>query len=299
VTGATGFVGRHLLPRLDPSNYRRITCLTRSGQIPPELSLASGRWEFVTGSLLDADTYARALAGSDAVIHLAAATGKARPDEHFRVNAEGTRVLLDASRKAGVSRFLHVSSIAVTFPDTGHYPYARSKQLGEAAVSRSGLRYAIVRPTIILGEDAPAWGLLSKLARAPVTIIPGDGQVRIQPIYIDDLVDCLASILDDDRFRDETFELGGPEPIPIGTFLARAHALYHRREPRVVHLPLAPLLGLLGLLERPFSRLLPVSVGQFASFRYDGTIRPNPLFQRHAPRMKTIDEMLRLSIGHG
>ncbi|MBI4589083.1 MAG: NAD-dependent epimerase/dehydratase family protein [Candidatus Rokubacteria bacterium] len=294
ITGATGFVGRHLLGRLDPARYPQVYCLGRR-----PTAVAPGPFRIVEGDLADARRYAPALASTDTVIHLAAATGKAPREEYFRVNAGGTEVLLEAAERAGVRNFLYVSSIAVRYPDTSGYYYAQSKQLGEDAVGRSRLRFAIVRPTIILGRDAPAWTLLGRLSRAPITFLPGDGKTRIQPIYVDDLVDCLVSVLDDDLFTRDTFEVGGPEPVAFEAFLRTAHRLYHGKEPRVVHLPLAPLIRLLAILEKPLYSHLPITAGQLSAFRYDGTIRANSLFDRHAPRMKPVDDMLRLLVGHG
>jgi NADH dehydrogenase len=164
VTGGSGFVGRRLIPLLTAANWK-VVALDRSGSIAtdPEINLVT-----VRGELTDPATYEDALKGCEAVVHLAASTGRASAAEHFRVNAEGTDALVRACRTAGVAQLLFVSSIAVTFPDLRGYHYAQSKKKAEEIVRASGLRYLIVRPTMILGSGAPILASLEKLATLPV-----------------------------------------------------------------------------------------------------------------------------------
>ena len=93
----------------------------------------------MTGDLSAPDVWTARLAGCETVLHLAAVTGKARTADFHAINAEGTRVLLERARAAGVSRFIFVSSIAAGFADQRHYPYAVSKVEAEQAVLASGL----------------------------------------------------------------------------------------------------------------------------------------------------------------
>src|SRR5262249_28211951 len=154
--GASGFIGRRLLERLDPEEYDSIYCLTRSEFAARNLGNQK-RFHWLVGSIFDSDVYGRCLDSSDIVIHLAATTGKARPEEYFRVNAIGTRYLVEQCKRRGVKNFLLVSTIAVKYRNKSDYPYAQSKQEAEEAVKQSGLNYAIVRPTIVLGKESPGW----------------------------------------------------------------------------------------------------------------------------------------------
>ena len=149
LTGATGFIGRRLLPALDAERVGPVHCLVRG-----PVKLAAGA-HLVTGDLLDPSSYAAALAECDTVVHLAALTGKASFKEHRRVNVKGTAALLEACREVGVKRFIHVSTIAVTYPDQDVYAYAQTKTEAEELVRVSRLDFAIVRPTIVLGPGSP------------------------------------------------------------------------------------------------------------------------------------------------
>lgn len=288
ITGFSGFIGSNLLRRIEPRRYEKMYGLGRTqptGHFPEN-------FEFVKGCICDTRSYARQLASCDTVIHLAAATGKAMPDEYFRVNTRGTELLIEQSQQSGVRNFLYVSTIAAKFSDKTRYYYAQSKEQGEQAVRQSALNYAIVRPTIVIGKEAVIWKKLSSLARKPVLLMLGDGTARIQPIYIEDLVDCLLTILDSNYFSNEVFELGGPEEITFEHLLKRIHRLYYGREPSVVHIPLKPLTATISFLEKRFSSALPINSGQLSAFNNDGTIEMNRLFSLAAPQMKNVNSML-------
>lgn len=294
ITGFTGFIGRHLVKRLDSSKYDQVYCLSRHAR-PTATSLSHRAiFQVIPGTILNPKDYASHLGSVDTVIHLAAATGKRPAAEYFAVNTEGTRILLEECLRAGVRRFLHVSSIAVKYRDKSRYYYAQSKELAECAVKQWGIAYTIVRPTIVIGADSPIWQSLSRLGRSPITPIFGTGKNLIQPIYIDDLVDCLLLILDQDMFLNDTVELGGPEKITLEEFLAAAHSAYHGKKPRTVHLPLTPLFCSLSILESSFYSILPITVGQLAAFYNDSTIEENELFQQRKPHMRRVKEMLML-----
>ena len=288
ITGFSGFIGSNLLRRIDSRKYEKVYGLGRtqpSGNFPEN-------FQFVKGCICDTDSYARYLNSCDTVIHLAAATGKATPDEYFKVNTRGTELLIEQSQQSGVKNFLYVSTIAAKYSDKTSYYYAQSKEQGEQVVRKSQLNYAIVRPTIVIGKEAVIWKTLSGLARRPVLLMFGDGKTRVQPIYIEDLVDCLLRILESNYFSNEVFELGGPEEITFEHLLKRIHHLYHAKEPSVVHIPLKLLSATLAFLEKRFYSVLPINAGQLSAFNNDGTIEMNRLFRVAAPQMRNVDSML-------
>jgi len=290
LTGATGFLGHHLLPRLAAGNHR-IVCLCRkkSVEAPP------GNVVFVTGDLLDRKSYAEAIAGCDIVVHVAAATGKHAPAEYFRVNRDGTEALVLEARRSGVRRFLHVSTIAVKFPDKSRYYYAQSKEEAEAVVSQSGMRWTIVRPTIIFGRGSPLIEGFSRLAALPVVPVFGNGRALVQPVFVDDLAACLATLLESgDAFDGQTVEVGGPDVLTIEDLLLRMRRASGGAVAPVMHLPARPIAACLGWVEPLLRPLLPITAGQLASFTNDGTVTPSPWLAEWHTRMKSLDETLRL-----
>jgi NADH dehydrogenase len=289
VTGATGFIGRRFVQRL-AGGEDRVQCLCRR---PGELPARDGL-EIVLGDIRERSTYAERLRGTEVVIHLAGVTGKARTADYMAVNADGTRVLLDACRAAGVRRFVYVSSIAATYSDTSAYPYARSKQIAEHAVRSASLDYLIVRPTIVLGPASPIWQKLQSLARLPVMPIPGNGRVRVQPIYVDDVVTFVMAMLQEETFADRAVDLGGPDVLTFEDLLRRVrHRLVDRDRP-TVHVPVNALMWLLRIAEPWAYPVLPVTAGQLSAFIYESTAAADPIVGQKVPRMTSVNEMIRM-----
>lgn len=278
LTGGSGFLGARVRDRL-----------RRAGAPFAELPRGAG------ADLLVPATYERELAGAGTVVHLAAATGKAAPADHVRINRDGTRVLVEQCRRAGVRRFVFVSSIAVSFPDIRAYPYARAKRDAEAIVAASGMDYTIVRPTIIAGPGSPVLTGLRRLATLPVVPVFGPGTARVQPIFVDDLAECLLTIVANGG-GDRIVELGGPDVLTIEQLLSELRRASHLGHMRAVHLPLGAVIPVLTLLESVAYRFLPVTVGQLSTFRWDGTAKPNAVFERHRATMTRARRMIELSV---
>jgi NADH dehydrogenase len=101
---------------------------------------------------------------------------------------ENTRRLIHAAKAAGVKRIVHIS---IANPSAeSHLPYYWGKAANEKTVMESGLSYAILRPTVLIGkEDILINNIAFLLRRFPFFLLPGDGSYGIQPIYVEDLAD--------------------------------------------------------------------------------------------------------------
>ena len=296
ITGATGFIGHHLLSSIEPNNYKRIFCLSRTEKKNIAPLPSSDKIIRLYGDILNPETYSDKLSQSDIVIHLAAITGKAKPDDYFKVNTKGTKILVDQCKKLGVKKFLYVSSIAANFKNRDNYPYAKSKMDAEQIVKANGIPFTILRPTIVIGNSSPILASFIKLAKYPISIIFGDGTAIIQPIHVEDLIACILYIIRNNMFHRQMYELGGPEKISIQDFIKRLREINKGKPLKAMHIPIGPVAWVLELFEKRFISLLPITAGQLASFSNDGTIRNNILFNRFASDMKRIDEMIKLSL---
>lgn len=294
MTGGSGLVGAPLIRSL----LRRggaVAALDRSGALGERFDKEGSALNVVRGDLLRPESYSSALTGVDTVLHLAAATGNADKDTHFRVNTEGTKTLLRHARAAGVQRFLFVSSIAAKFRDKTRYFYAQSKELAEEAVSTSGIDYLIIRPTIIAGPGSGVLMTLQRLATLPLIPVPGTGRAKVQPIYVDDLVERIVA-LGSSAFEGQTIELGGPEVITVDDLLRRIRQVQRGTPGRLIHFPLSPIRAALVFAESLGIRRLPVTPGQLASFRLDGVADSATLPKECSPEMKSLTQMLQLSL---
>jgi len=283
VTGASGFVGRRVLA-LAGERFERVIALAR-GEIA---DLPAGA-ESLRGDLLASSPapWELSLAGCDAVLHLAATTGKAAPAEYERGIVEATRRLASAAQRAGVRHFVYVSSIAVRFADRAHYPYADAKTRAERAVRESGVPATIVRPTIVAGPGSPVMNGFATLALAPFTPVFGDGQKRVAPIHVDDLAELLVEIAAREPSA-EPIELGGPDVFTLDALLSGLRSAHGRGSVRLVHLPLAPIRALLAALEPALRPVLPLTAGQLATFANDGLPSPSAFTAQRAPGLRPV-----------
>ena len=286
MTGASGFLGSRLLDCLAPT-ASRVVCLGRRKPAP-----RTGHVEFVAGDLLDREAIRRAVKGCHTVVHLAATTGKQRPEEHFRVNRDGTAALLAEARESGIERFVYVSSIAARFENRFRYYYAESKRQAEALIRESGSNWTIIRPTMIFGPGAPVQDALRRLAGLPILPVFGDGRTPVQPVFVGDLAKVIAGILESDTFGGRTVEVGGPETLTIEDLLLRMRRAAGVRNAQVIHLPVRPIAICLAAVEPLLRPLLPLTAGQLASFVNSGAAVPDPCVAKWQGAMRRIDGML-------
>lgn len=292
ITGATGYIGTQLINAINHEDYNHVYCIGRSRTDTVKKFAAYENVTFIKADIFDTHAYSDLLSNRDIVIHLGAVTGKADPETYFQVNSEGTRILLKQCEIKNVSRFVFISSIAVIFNNTKNYYYAQSKREAEKMVIHSGLPYTILRPTIVIGNNASILDSFSKLAKLPIVPIFGDGLTNIQPIDVKDLAKCILYVGDQDDFINQTIELGGPEQATIETFIQKIHFRLGKNGYRSVHLPIGLIIRVLSVLEKHFLKFLPFTTGQLATFQNEGVAPGNPFIQNRHFKLKTIDEML-------
>lgn len=212
ITGATGFIGRHVVADLMQAGYR-VRCLI------PEHRLHEVRWEhppeIVVGTLMDDETLFRAVMGVHTVIHLESAQWWGGVRDLERIDFAGTRNLLEAARSARVGRVITLSHLGAT--PAAAYPLLRVKGAMEEVVRNSGLAYTIIRPGLVFGEDDAFFNHIAMLLTTNpfVFLMPGRGEVVLHPLYIDDIVSVLRQTLENINTVDQMLEVGGPEYITL------------------------------------------------------------------------------------
>lgn len=179
VTGATGFVGRHLLDQAVAAGHT-VRALARKPQ-PARQGVA-----WVAGTLDDADALARLADGADAAVHLAGAVRTDRAG-FIAANITGTRTVVAAAERAGVRRFVHVSSLSACEPQLSTYGW--SKREGEALVEASALDWTIVRPTGVYGPGDTELLDMFRMAKHGLALLPPPGRVSL--IAVQDLARLL------------------------------------------------------------------------------------------------------------
>ena len=246
VTGGTGFVGQHVVHALRARNVS-VRCLVRDPRRARRLSAWGA--ELVVGDITDLTVLRAACVGADAVVHLVAIIKGSRADFE-RVMELGTRNLVSAAEGAGVGRFVLASALGVDERTKDTVPYFTAKWEMERAVRSSSLRYVIFRPSFVFGEDGGVLPTFVRLARvAPVTPIVGDGERRLQPIWVDDVAEYYARAVDHPTAAGRVFELGGPEAVTWNDFWSRLKRTLGARRPSI-HIPVGLLRAQASLTER-------------------------------------------------
>ncbi|MDP4024366.1 NAD-dependent epimerase/dehydratase family protein [Methylobacterium sp. NEAU 140] len=266
LTGATGFIGRHLLRDLTARGYRVRVLLRRPVAVP------EGAASAVVGDLTRPINMAAALADVDAVVHsagLAHAMSGAPEDDYRTLNAEATRTLARAAERARVRRFVFLSSIRAqtgatapgivteTDPARPTDAYGRSKREAEAALAETGLDWAALRPVLVYGPGAKGnVAALLRLARTPYPLPLGALTARRSLISLESLSAAVDAVLGAPGPLRRPLIAADPDPLTLPEMVAALRAGLGRR-PGLVPVPGA-LLGLACRLtgrEALFSRV--------------------------------------------
>ena len=225
VTGASGFVGRAVLRRLQESGHR-VLALLRS--VPADPPLPNGMEALETGDLSMFNRWPRALEGADALVHVAAIAHRAVGDERLleAVNVTATANAARAAAAEGV-RFVYISSVKVHGEETGESPfratdapsprdaYARAKLAAERAIAAvPNLGWTILRPPLVYGPGVKANFLA--LVRAVARGLPlplASVKNRRSLLYVGNLADAVARCLESPQSSGHTYLLSDGTPL--------------------------------------------------------------------------------------
>lgn len=215
VTGASGFVGSHVLPELIAGGHR-VLALVRSGaagrQVLDRLpSAARDGVDLRTGDVNDPTGLGLALAGADAIVHLVAlARDRTAGRDLDRVNVEGTGNMIKAAEAAGIRRFIHLGALGVV--DDPRLHYASSKARAEQLVRASALDWTILKPSLMWGERDGFFNIVAGLVRISpgVVPVPGNGRSRFQPLAVSDAAVAIRLSIERPATIGASYELGGP-----------------------------------------------------------------------------------------
>jgi uncharacterized protein YbjT (DUF2867 family) len=223
LTGATGFIGRHIATRLRADGHTVHEGVSprhgaaRSGQVP---------MDFARDTAVEA--WLPRLTGIDAVVN---AVGVLRDSPARPIDAlhrDTPRALFQACAQAGVRRVVQISALGVDRSDTR---YARTKRAADdfllglaghpATATTPALAACVLRPSIVFGRGGASAALFMNLARLPVVVLPRAVlQARVQPVAVQDLADAVAALLGPAIDRQGIVECAGPEAVSMAGLIA-------------------------------------------------------------------------------
>lgn len=317
VTGATGFVGRHIVQRLIDTGYT-IRALARTPdkakRVLPGEAIEDKRITICTGTLEDPDSLRHLIEGCNACIHLVGIIREAKGQTFQQVHVDGSRGIVEACRryKPGM-RYVHMSALGIG-PDK-RAGYRDTKHQAERIVKGSGLSWTIVRPGLIHGHDGEFTEMAVDWVRGkapPYLFLPyfsrwkpaglGFEAPRVAPVHVDDVARVFVDALALDASVRKTYELTGSESVLFPEML-KIYARNLTPKPRdrpAIGLPwfiaawqarIAKMLGVGGLL--PFDEGMAIMGGQDSVSDNAGVIADfgftpaefEPALRTYAPRL--------------
>lgn len=300
LTGGTGFVGRAVVRQL-VSNGHQVQLLVRPKHRAGPATPAAGPAVVVReGDPLDPASLAPLLRGQDAVIHLVGIISECGCQTFEHVHVGLTRGVLEAARRAGVPRWIHMSALG-TRPGAASR-YHQTKWAAEELVRASGLAWTIFRPSLIYGPEDLFTNLLARLAISPVVPVMGSGQGLLQPIAVDRVARAFAGALECPASVGRVYDLAGPERLTFNQVLDIILAATGRRRLKL-HVPLPFARALAAVLEAAFPALLrrppPLNRDQLLMLQEDNIGDPAPADREFGLVHEPFAEAMRRQFAEG
>ena len=228
VTGATGFIGRRLVPALLDAGHD-VRAMTRR---PDDYD---GPGEPVGADVMDADSLGPALDGVDVAIYLV----HSLDDPDFeRKDAQAARNFSAAAAAAGLQQIVYMGGLGDD-DDQGLSAHLRSRREVEGLLGTDGVPVTVLRAAIVVGHGGISWELTRQLVKnLPAMVVPKWVGTRTQPIAIDDVVRYLAGVVGKEEALGRVFEIGGPEQLTYREMLQGAAQQMNGRSIPIVVIPL-------------------------------------------------------------
>ncbi len=229
LTGATGTIGLPLLRRLTAEGVP-VRCLVRD---PRRLGSQRVRVQITLGDLADPFSFRHALRGVDTVVHLAAPIRDQPAGSIEELAGVAAWRLVRAAEMAGVERFIFFSTLGAS--PRSRARLMRAKALAEKALLESSLNATVFAPSLVYSPSDHFITLLERMSLLPVMPIVGAGSAPFQPIWAEDVADCVMSVLPGgalaDRAPGARFELAGPETLTYRELVECVLQSLRRRRP--------------------------------------------------------------------
>lgn len=214
ITGATGAIGRKLITGLENTSYV-LRILARK-----KPSFFSKKIECAIGNLQNIESLNKAVHNIDIVIHLAGLTHNHDSQLYYTVNTDGTKNLIAACKSNNVKKIIHISSRTAGVEGGA---YAHSKLLAEKAVIVSNLDWIIIRLSEVYGANNKEMvsRLINIIKKNKFIPIIGTGVYLLSPVYIEDVIKVIITILNNNIYANKIYTISGPEVLTYNQLIDR------------------------------------------------------------------------------
>jgi uncharacterized protein YbjT (DUF2867 family) len=293
LTGATGTVGLPLLRRLTAAGTP-VRCLVRD---PRRLGSERVQVQIALGDLSDHLSFRHALRGVDTVVHLASVIRDQPGGSIEELAGVATWRLVRAAENAGVERFVFFSALGASTRSGSRL--MRAKAIAERALMESSLNYTVFAPSIVYSPSDPYLTLLQRMSLLPLMPLPGDGRAAFQPMWAEDVAQCVVAALPGGPLAAESdgarYELAGPETLTHEDIVEIALRSFHRRR-KLIKIPIPVVRRVLNTAE--------LLMGPAAFATWDEVeLLEIPMTSRHgtadAERLGVLPKSMRAVLGVG
>ena len=295
VFGGAGFLGRRLVHRLTAEGMTVRVAVRHPDRARIELrSIGFDRVTVVPADVRDQASVAAAIKGTDAVVNTVSAYVEKGGVTFEAVHVQGAETVAREAVAAGVARLVLVSGIGAD-ANSGS-PYIRARGRGEKVVQKTLPEATIVRPGAMFGPGDALFGTLADLVRLlPILPLIGGGRTRLQPVFVEDVAEAIASILTDPGTVGRTYELAGREVYTLHE-LVRITLRFMGKQRLLIPVPFA----VAEMQARLFERLPnpPLTTGQVDLLKADNVASGMlPGLQELKIQPKTVEEVVPTYIG--
>lgn len=285
ITGATGFVGEEVVKQARAAGYP-VRAIVRDPQQAQWLAKRYGV-ELFHGNVLYAPSIDGAMQGAKCVIHLVGIIHERKENTFERTHTRATQHVVDAAKKSGVKRLVHMSALGTR--EDARSRYHQTKWAAEEYVRKSGLAWTIFRPSFIYGTNDRAINTLAQLVRRlPFVPVLGDGNTKIQPISVENVAKAFVAAVHNDESVGKAYDLCGLDAFTWNELYDKLQGILGTRK-RKLHLPLPIARAQAALFEKilanpPFTR------DQLLMLQEDNVGDPKPAERDFFLRQENFEE---------
>jgi len=268
VFGGTGFLGRHILKRLNGDGIAVRIAVRHPQRAPDAAASGTGPIASIEADVRDETAVAKAVAGADAVVNAVSAYVERGDVTYKSVHELGASNVAKACKQQGVHRLIHISGIGADAASHSKYIAARGR--GDLAVQQAFPGVVIFRPSVMFGRDDAFLNAVAKIVRlTPIIPLVGGGLTRLQPVHVDDVAEAALHVLQTPDSAGKTYELCGPETHTLRQIVEMVASRLGRRR-LYISIPLDLADSLARFLER--LPVAPLTVAQVDLLREDNVL---------------------------
>lgn len=231
LTGASGFIGGHLKTTLEQSGHEVVACSRQNG------------CDFT--AMLSAADWLPHLDGVEAVINAVGIIVETK-QQHFDVlHRQAPVALFQACEQAGVKRVIQVSALGAD--DQSFTPYQLSKKAADDQLRKSALDWFVLRPSLVYGEGGASMAMFRQLSSLPVIPLVGDGQYKVQPVHVSDVVATVMQCLQAEATPQQTLDVVGAYPLTFADWLQTIRRRGGRKNAMMLKTPFSLMLAFAGV----------------------------------------------------